>query len=136
MASPQVILVTGANKGLGYGIVRSLLSSAPPRSTIYLTSRDPARGRKATAELNAIGGRTSTVVYHQLDIANQKSIDGAYEKIKNGHGRLDVLVNNASVATEAIKKQLTEQVAEEMVGINYYGTLNVSPSPYTREDES
>lgn len=118
--NPQVILVTGANKGIGYGIVRSLLTSAPPRSIIYLTSRDVSRGQRAVTELSAIGGRSSNLVYHQLDITDEQSIDTLVNKIRNAHGRLDVLVNNASIAG-------TDN--ELMVDVNYYGTLMVCCAP-------
>ncbi|PUU83898.1 hypothetical protein B9Z19DRAFT_1071499 [Tuber borchii] len=114
--NPQVILVTGANKGIGYGIVRSLLTSAPSHSIIYLTSRDVSRGQRAVTELSAIGGRSSNLVYHQLDITDEQSIDTLVNKIRNAHGRLDVLVNNASIAG-------TDN--ELMVDVNYYGTLMV-----------
>lgn len=65
-------------------------------------------------------------MYHKLDVSDQKSIDMVYERIKDKHGTLDVLVNNASVAYGSSGPGLAPERANEMVGINYYGTLNVS----------
>lgn len=124
MAKAKIILVTGANKGIGYGIVRTLLTAAPPSSTIYLTSRNEQAGRKAFSELSSTSSR-SYLVYHRLDTSDQRSIDTLFGEIRNKHGHLDVLVNNASVAYDSSGPGLTPERAEEMVGINYYGTLNV-----------
>lgn len=125
MSQAQVILVTGANKGIGYGIVQNLLSSAPSSSTIYLTSRSEESGRKALFELSG-GAKRSKLVYHKLDISNQKSIDAMFDKIKSAHGQLDVLMNNASVARGFTRREPELELVEEMVRINYYGTLDVS----------
>lgn len=125
MSQAQVILVTGANKGIGYGIVQNLLSSAPPSSTIYLTSRNEEAGRKALFKLSGGAGR-SKLVYHKLDISNQESIDAMFDKIKSAHGQLDVLVNNASVSRGFTDRGTELEWVEEMVKINYFGTLDVS----------
>ena len=51
----KIILVTGANKGIGYGIVRKLLRDYPD-TCLLLGSRDVARGNKAVADLlNELG---------------------------------------------------------------------------------
>lgn len=98
MSRARVILVTGANKGIGYGIVRTLLSSAPRSSVIYLTSRNEA-GRKALSELSG----------------------GARNRNSSTMGP-----NNAGVVYGYVSPAPKPELAEEMVKINYYRTLNVS----------
>jgi NAD(P)-dependent dehydrogenase (short-subunit alcohol dehydrogenase family) len=78
-------LVTGANKGIGYETVRQLVAAG---HTVYLGSRDAARGRRAADEL---GARAL-----QLDVTDDASVQAAMEII-GADGGLDVLVNNAGV---------------------------------------
>ncbi|KAF8470781.1 hypothetical protein BDZ91DRAFT_775634 [Kalaharituber pfeilii] len=86
----KIFLITGTNKGIGFGIVRSLLFQAPPGSIINLTARDTQRGENAASCL----------------------LHGTK------HGKLDMLINNASMPLKE---------AEQMIAINYHGTLNVHP---------
>lgn len=107
--TPLTILVTGANKGVGYGICQTLLtaSSLPRHSTIYLTARNTALGEKALSELRKMHSPSaSRLVFQPLDIASQTSIDAAYELVRDRHGRLDVLVNNAGVELDSVQGML------------------------------
>jgi NAD(P)-dependent dehydrogenase (short-subunit alcohol dehydrogenase family) len=80
-----VALVTGADKGIGKEIARQL---ADARLTVYLGSREAARGERAVEE---IGGDTRLLV---LDVTDDASIAGAAGQI----GALDILVNNAGIS--------------------------------------
>ncbi|GAB6899350.1 SDR family NAD(P)-dependent oxidoreductase [Kineosporia succinea] len=81
-------LVTGANKGIGKEIARQLVSAG---FTVYLGSRDAARGRAAAEE---IGGDCHLV---ELDVTDEKSIAAAAASIAS----LDVLINNAGVLVDS-----------------------------------
>ncbi|CAL4134399.1 unnamed protein product [Meganyctiphanes norvegica] len=116
----RVAVVTGANKGIGFGIMKELCVKF--EGLVYLTSRDEGRGKAAQQELAKLGLSCN---YHQLDITNQASIDKFAAYIKNTYGGFDCLVNNAGFA---YKQAATEPVgvqARDTVGINYFGTLAV-----------
>ncbi|MEC3955864.1 SDR family NAD(P)-dependent oxidoreductase [Nocardia sp. CDC153] len=81
-------LITGANKGLGYETARRLVAAG---HTVYVGSRDAARGRRAAEQL---GARAV-----QLDVTDDASVLAAAETI-GAAGGLDVLVNNAGIAPE------------------------------------
>ncbi len=93
------ILVTGANKGIGYGIIEKLLSGSVPYD-IILTSRDVTRGEKAVSTLQSKYSKSpSTLAYHQLEVTEDKSIESLVSWVeKTFGGKLDVLVNNAGIA--------------------------------------
>jgi NAD(P)-dependent dehydrogenase (short-subunit alcohol dehydrogenase family) len=78
-------LVTGANKGIGQQIARQLADAG---LTVYVGSRDPARGDRAAAE---IGGDARPLV---LDVTDAASIDAAARQVST----LDILVNNAGIS--------------------------------------
>ena len=82
------ILITGANKGLGFETARRLVAAG---HTVYAGSRDAGRGRRAAAEL---GARPV-----QLDVTDDASVTAAAAAIE-AQGGLDVLVNNAGIQEE------------------------------------
>jgi NAD(P)-dependent dehydrogenase (short-subunit alcohol dehydrogenase family) len=87
----RVALVSGGNRGIGLEICRQL---ADKGITIILGSRDEESGR-AAAE-----GLSGHVVVHQLDVADQKSVDRLASFVEDEFGRLDVLVNNAGISND------------------------------------
>ena len=90
MSSNKIILVTGANRGIGLEICKQLDESG---HTVILCSRDFQKGEAAAMPL----GRNVTV--KQLDVTNEESIQHLFEFVKNEFGRLDVLINNAGVGS-------------------------------------
>ena len=89
----KVVLVTGANKGIGFEVSRALGKAS---FTVLLGARDAARGEEAAAKLRdeALDVRFG---YADLEHAHETATALA-EKISKEFGHLDVLVNNAGVA--------------------------------------
>ena len=93
----RIILVTGANKGLGYAIVSGLLKEDTNQTNvIILTSRNVELGQNAIQKLlEATSAKKEQLDYHQLDVCDNKSISGLKDWVKEKYGKLDVLINNA-----------------------------------------
>ncbi|GJQ68516.1 hypothetical protein Trydic_g17087 [Trypoxylus dichotomus] len=121
MSGEKIAVVTGANKGIGYAIVKGLCEKFP--GIVYLTSRDVTRGEAAIKSLKELGYNP---LYHQLDIDDQTSVDNFKKHIAKVHGGLDVLVNNAGIAYSVKTTEPFGVQAEDSVRINYFGTLRVS----------
>jgi NAD(P)-dependent dehydrogenase (short-subunit alcohol dehydrogenase family) len=83
----SIALVTGANKGIGKEIARQLAGAG---LTVYVGSRDAARGQRTVDE---IGGDARLLA---LDVTDAASIADAASQI----GALDILVNNAGISGE------------------------------------
>lgn len=82
-------VVTGANKGIGFGICKQLVSNG---ITVVLTARDEKRGLEAVEKLKEFGVSDDQVVFHQLDVTDPKSIESLANFIKTQFGKLDILV--------------------------------------------
>ncbi|XP_040325337.1 carbonyl reductase [NADPH] 3-like [Herpailurus yagouaroundi] len=92
----RVALVTGANKGIGFAIVRDLCRQF--FGDVVLTARDEARGRAAVQRLQAEG---LSPRFHLLDIDDLQSIRAMRDFLREEYGGLDVLVNNAGIAFDS-----------------------------------
>lgn len=112
-----VAVVTGANRGIGFEIVRKL---ALEGMTVVLTARDEGRGRKATGDLHA--ANLKNVVFHQLDVADPDSVTEFAKWLKETYNGLDVLVNNAAICAQSH----TYDKALEGMNTNYFGPMNLT----------
>ncbi|WP_425148407.1 SDR family NAD(P)-dependent oxidoreductase [Deinococcus sp.] len=90
MHDKPVALVTGANQGIGFQIVKDLTSKG---FTTLLGSRHLERGEAAAQEIGP------GAVALQLDVTDQASITAAAQRIRQEFGRLDVLIQNAAIST-------------------------------------
>lgn len=113
------MLITGANKGLGFEAARQLVVAG---HTVYIGSRDTERGRRAAKQLG--------VRAVQLDVTADASVEAATQTIE-ANGGLDVLINNAGVQEEMRDKgvigaaELTADVMQKTFETNVFGTVRV-----------
>ncbi len=91
MTNTKTALVTGANKGIGYEIVRGLGRHG---MRVGVGARDDARRKDAVARLQAEGIDAFGVA---LDVTDDESVAAAARQLTEDEGRLDVLVNNAGI---------------------------------------
>jgi carbonyl reductase 1 len=126
----RLILVTGANRGIGFSIVKKLAQdSSFNNAGILLGCRDLKRGQDAFIELNS----PSNVHVLQLDTSSQESIMHAIDEIKQKYGgQLDIVINNAGIATP----EITTDAARVLFNTNYYGIkiLNENVIPLMRQN--
>jgi NAD(P)-dependent dehydrogenase (short-subunit alcohol dehydrogenase family) len=85
-------LVTGANKSIGFEVVRQL---AQKGVYVYLGSRNLENGIAAVNKLNGAGFRNVEAI--QLDITNDESVKNARTEIGKKTKVLDILINNAGI---------------------------------------
>ncbi|CAG5037633.1 unnamed protein product [Parnassius apollo] len=114
MPVSKVAIVTGANKGLGYALVKELCENF--NGTVYLTSRDEERGRCACESLNQLNLHP---VYYQLDIVNYQNISKFCSFIKNKDQRVDILINNAGILFLKDAKEPRDFQAEQTILVNF-----------------
>jgi NAD(P)-dependent dehydrogenase (short-subunit alcohol dehydrogenase family) len=99
MTSKTLILITGANQGLGYYAAQQLALEG--KYHVLLGSRDFSKAQKAIESLiSDISVKVSAKDLEpiQIDIDDDASIKAAAEKIENKYHKLDILLNNAAIA--------------------------------------
>jgi 3-oxoacyl-[acyl-carrier protein] reductase len=114
----KVAVVTGASKGIGAEIAKSLAAEGASVVVNYATSREGAD--KVVAAIVAAGGKAIAV---QGDVSKQADITRLFAETKKAFGRLDILVNNAGVYTFAPLDQITEELFHQQFNLNVLGLL-------------
>jgi NAD(P)-dependent dehydrogenase (short-subunit alcohol dehydrogenase family) len=141
----RIALVTGANKGIGFEVVRQL---AREGSRVFLGARNEEAGRAAAEKLDREAkqealaeGRTGVgVTFIKIDISNPESIRKAAEEFSKQADHLDVLVNNAGILLDDDKDVLaiTPEIFETTLRTNTLGPLLVSQTfvPFLKKSEA
>ncbi|GAX02815.1 carbonyl reductase [Secundilactobacillus pentosiphilus] len=102
----NTVLITGANKGIGFEIARQLGQKG---WTILLGARNKERGLAAVQKLQAEG---VTVEWVPIDLNDLETIHAAADKIANVHPELRVLVNNAGIPGDMDTEPLDTKTAD------------------------
>lgn len=115
MSTKKVWFVTGASKGLGLTLVKSLLHQG---------YRVAATSRTEDALKREI--RTSdTFLPLQADVADESSVQAAIAKAIETFGGIDVVVNNAGYGQLGTIEETTDNEARDNFNANVFGVLNV-----------
>jgi 3-oxoacyl-[acyl-carrier protein] reductase len=114
----KVAIVTGASKGIGAGIAKSLAAAGASVVVNYASSREGAD--RVVAEITAEGGKAIAV---QGDVARADDVRRLFAATKEAFGALDVLVNNAGVFQFDPLEAVTEDEFHREFNINVLGTL-------------
>ncbi|XP_070990750.1 carbonyl reductase [NADPH] 1-like [Oncorhynchus clarkii lewisi] len=117
--SKKVAVVTGANKGTGFAIVRELCK-AKFTGDVILTARNEKLGNEAVKMLKSEGFE---VAFHHLDICDQGSAKQLSNFLQKTYGGLDVLINNAGMAFKNDATETFGEQAEVTMRTNFWGTL-------------
>ncbi|WCJ36366.1 NAD(P)-binding Rossmann-fold superfamily protein [Euphorbia peplus] len=127
-SSETIAVVTGANRGIGFEIVRQLAGHG---LTVVLTSRENGAGLEA---VNVLVESGLSVVYHQLDITSSSSINEFTDWIQQNYGAIDILVNNAGVNYNTGADNSVEY-SRKVIETNYYGTKSIIKAiiPFMRQ---
>lgn len=116
------ILITGCNKGVGFGILKNL-AARPEKHRFIMAVRSSARGKEALAEIEKtipkISERTKIL---ELELADTASIDKFVKEIKETKEKIDCLVNNAGMAFKG--DIFNEEVVRVTFQTNFYGTID------------
>lgn len=117
------ILITGANKSIGFEATRQLLRMG---HFVFLGSRDLQRGNDAIQKLKEEG--LTNVELLSIDVADKKSVDAAAAALSARIDRLDVLINNAGIAGQMPQNASTVAVENirQVFDTNFFGAIQTT----------
>lgn len=111
----KTILITGSSSGFGRLTAEKLASTG---CEVYASMRDPQGKNKASAD--ALKQQGINVI--ELDVTKNDSINSAVNTLLQKAGKLDVLINNAGVASAGISEAFTDQQVQALFDVNVIGT--------------
>jgi 3-oxoacyl-[acyl-carrier protein] reductase len=117
----KVAVVTGASKGIGAAIARSLADEGAAVIINYASSK--AGADRVVAEIAGFGGKAVAV---QADLAKPADIERLFGEAKKANGELDILVNNAGVYEFAPLEEITPEHFHRQFNLNVLGLILAS----------
>jgi NAD(P)-dependent dehydrogenase (short-subunit alcohol dehydrogenase family) len=97
--SPRIVLITGANSGVGLATTKVLTSTSTDYHVI-ISARTLSKAESAKSEVEAENpASASRLSIVQLDVTDGASISRALDFVEKEFGHLDVLINNAAVGS-------------------------------------
>lgn len=122
MTIKRQALVTGANKGIGLAIAKGLAEAG---FFVWIGARDRSRGEQAVAQLRYDGLDASLL---ELDVADEDSVYRAAAVLSEQVAALDVLINNAGIASDMSKapSEVRMQDMKAVYEVNLFGPVRVT----------
>jgi NAD(P)-dependent dehydrogenase (short-subunit alcohol dehydrogenase family) len=116
----KVALITGGSRGLGYQMVRAF---AEHGADVVIASRKMENCEKVADEIREMGRRA---LPFQVHAAKWDSIDKLIEAAYVEFGRVDILVNNAGMSPPMPSHEVTEELFDSVVGLNFKGPFRMA----------
>lgn len=116
----KVALVTGGSRGLGYQIVRAL---AERGADVVIASRKLDACEAVAEECRALGRKALAVAAHA---GRWDEIDALIEAAYARFGRIDILFNNAGMGPRMASHEVTEQLFDSVVNLNFKGPFRLA----------
>lgn len=111
MADEAVVLITGTSRGIGRDLVRHFLGKG---HQVVGCSRGPSP--------ESAPGYT----HHEVDVTDEAAVAAMLRAIARRHGRLDILVGNAGIASMNLALTTPGTTAEQLIATNFLGSFLVA----------
>jgi NAD(P)-dependent dehydrogenase (short-subunit alcohol dehydrogenase family) len=118
--SGKVALITGGSRGLGLEMVRAFAAHG---ADVIIASRKLDNCEAAAAEVRALGRKALAIAAH---VAKWDQIDQLIAQAYATFGRIDILVNNAGMSPSVPSHEVTEELFDKVVGLNFKGPFRLA----------
>jgi 3-oxoacyl-[acyl-carrier protein] reductase len=119
----QVAVVTGASRGIGAAIARDLAAAGAHVVVGYRV--EEGRARAVVDDIMTRGGSAEAVAF---DVAVGAEVDNAIRGVVARLGKVDVLVNNAGVSSDALILRTSDEQWQRVLDVNLKGVFNCTKS--------
>ena len=116
----NIVLVTGANKGIGFGIAKHLGLNG---WKVILGARDEKRAEKAINELRTAG--VDVLGWVNIELQDLESIEKAAKEVNQNYPGLTLLINNAGIPGDMSVDSLHTELSDikKTLDVNFIGTF-------------
>ena len=115
----ETVIVTGAGGGIGYEAARALLWLG---ANVVIAEIDQQNGRKAEVALEAEFGK-DRVLFVRTDVGDEASVKNLYHLSVMAFGKVDVVINNATIAVLGLVKDLPIEDWDRSYRVNLRGPV-------------
>jgi NADP-dependent 3-hydroxy acid dehydrogenase YdfG len=115
----NTILITGASTGFGRDTAETLKRAG---HVVFASMRDPQGKNREHA--NRLREQGIDVI--ELDVTNNDSVERAVRSVSDKASRIDVLINNAGIASAGVTESFTSEQAQALFDVNVFGLLRVT----------
>ena len=119
MLEGKIALVTGASRGIGRQIAKTL--AAKGATVIVNYNGSAAKAEEVVKEIQAAGGNGQAV---QCNVSDFESCKEMLDAVVKEHGRLDILVNNAGITRDNLLMKMSEEDFDAVIQTNLKGVFN------------
>ena len=120
MNEKRVALVTGAGRGIGATIARTLAADNTDIAVV-----DYGEESSAAAALQAIAEAGAAVRYYRCDVSDFSAAKAVADSVAKDFGKIDILVNNAGVTVDKLIMRMSEEDWDRVLSINLKGCFNM-----------
>ena len=114
----KVAIITGSGQGIGKA---TALLFANEGAKVIVAEYNKDTGEAVVTEINEAGGEGHFV---QVDISNRESVHVLISEVKETHGSIGILVNNAGVIKDNTLENMTDEEFDRVISVNLRGTYN------------
>ena len=115
--SQKVAIVTGASRGIGRAIAKSLANKD------YIVIANYNKSEKEAIELK---NEINNIDIFKADVSKRDEVKSLVEYTLNKYGKIDVLVNNAGISNEKLFQDITDEDWQNVINTNLYSVFCVT----------
>lgn len=113
----KVAIITGAANGIG---LAAALRFAEEGAKVVLADFDEQVG---AAQAKVLGDQGYDVLFQQVDVSKQESVETLVQKTIEHFGKIDILINNAGITRDAMLTKMTLEDFQRVLDVNLTGVF-------------
>lgn len=116
----QVAVVTGATRGIGFGVARALAKSG---AKVACIGTNAEKLNQSVATICAEGGEAKAYI---CNVAETEAVNSTAKAILEEFGKVDILVNNAGITRDMLVRRMTDEEWDDVIAVNLRGPFLVT----------
>ena len=117
----QVAVVTGATRGIGFGVAKALSKAG---AAVACIGTNAEKLNASVEQINADGGKATAFI---CNVADSDAVKETAAKILEQYGgRVDILVNNAGITRDTLLRVMTDEQWDDVIAVNLRGPFLVT----------